>query len=277
MFTLAKNSLAFEIKDRVYGSQDKGISPKGATDQLSFKTAKVLLGEPEAFICYEIIFSTGITFEQACVFTLTGAHYQEMFLHSKEETSSLKHATVYRAQKGDFISLHQLSKGFRLYLMASSSPKSFKAEGLQRGEFSKYFSKSPSHIRLIKGPEFHYLKEPDNFFQNTFVISRDSNLIGLKLISESIPATHFDIISSFVNDGTIQLSKDGPIVLLRHRQTTGGYPRIFSVIAADLDTLAQYPLETHIHFKLIDISEAKTLLLQKEKEFHNFRNAFLDL
>ena len=41
-----------------------------------------------------------------------------------------------------------------------------------------------------------------------------------------------EMISKHVTDGTIQLAPSGPIVLLRHRQTVGGYPRIANVIEA---------------------------------------------
>lgn len=277
MLTLAKNSLAFEVKGRQYGLQDKGVSPKGASDQLSFELAKTLLGNPQSFICFEIIFSTEIYFDRDCVFTLTGAHYKEIFLHENKEKTSIEHSGIYKAKKGSFLSFHQLQKGFRLYLMASSEEKTFKRVGIRRGDFTKYFSKNPNYIRLIKGPEFHYLQNSKSFLESSFQISKDSNLIGLRLEGQDIEATSYDIISTYVNDGTIQLTKDGPIILLRHRQTTGGYPRIFSVISADIDTLSQYPICANIHFKLVEINEAKELLLQKEEELLNFKNIFLNL
>ena len=277
MFTLAKNSLGFEVKDKTYGLQDRGISPKGASDQLSFNIAKTLLGEPKNFRCFEIIFTSKIYFDKDCVFTLTGAHYKKMYLHDKGEKLLLEHSCVYKAKKGNFISIYQLQKGFRLYLMSSEEKISLKNEGLRRGEFSKYFSKSPSYIRLIKGPEFHYLKNSNDFFANPFKISMDSNLMGLRLISAKIQASKYDIISSSVDDGTVQLTQNGAIALLRHRQTTGGYPRIFSVIQADIDTLSQYPLGSYVHFKLIKMSEAKELLLYKENELRNFKQSVLKI
>jgi len=276
MFTLGKNALGFEVKDRVYGIQDKGVSPRGASDQLSFKVAKILLAEPKYFLCFEIIFAKQIIFDKDCVFTLTGAHYKEVYLHSNTKKSALEHSCVYKAQKGDYLSLHHLKIGFRLYLMASLDEKSLKMHGLKREKFSKYFQSSLPYIRLIKGPEYHYLIEPDNFFNITYKIAQDSNLIGLRLQSKDIKASKYDIISSSVNDGTVQLTKDGAIVLLRHRPTTGGYPRIFSVIAADLDTLAQYPLGSSIHFKLSSMSRAKELLLQKEQDLQDFKTSYLN-
>jgi len=274
MFTLAKNSLAFEVKERKYGLQDKGVSPKGASDQLSFEVAKILLNNPENYLCYEIIFTSKVCFTKDCTFTLTGAHYKETFLQYKDQTLKIEHACVYKAKAGSTLSYEHLQEGFRLYLMASTDTKSTKNEGRQRGKLSSYFSLPSKKIRLIQGPEYHYLKEPNSFENMSFKISKDSNLIGLRLTSKHIEASRYDIISAAVNDGTIQLTKDGAIVLLRHRQTTGGYPRVFSVISADIDTLAQYQLGESVHFKCITMKEAKELLKQNQKELQNFKSSF---
>jgi allophanate hydrolase len=49
-----------------------------------------------------------------------------------------------------------------------------------------------------------------------------------------------DIVSDAVLPGAVQVPGDGrPLVLMRDCQTTGGYPKIACVIAADLDRLAQ--------------------------------------
>ncbi len=71
------------------------------------------------------------------------------------------------------------------------------------------------------------------------------------------------MISEAVSDGTIQLTPEGPIILLRHRQTVGGYPRIFNVITADLDLLGQYAPHQIIRFKEVTRDQAHSLLTKK--------------
>ncbi|MDE4998803.1 hydrolase, partial [Francisella tularensis subsp. holarctica] len=65
-----------------------------------------------------------------------------------------------------------------------------------------------------------------------------------------------EMISQPVTDGTIQLAPSGPLVLLRHRQTVGGYPCIAYVIEADISKLSQYTPGYKIRFNLVSLEEA---------------------
>ena len=62
-----------------------------------------------------------------------------------------------------------------------------------------------------------------------------------------------NMISSPVADGTVQMSPSGPIILLRDRQTIGGYPRIFNVISVDINRLAQLGPRDFIKFQMLKI------------------------
>ena len=256
MFDLGPNSIGFEVNKREFGQQDRGISPKGANDQTSYVTALALLGNPEIFQCYEIFFANKITFGEDCIFALTGAHYQEVLLNEDK----VDHACVHEAQKGDVLTLKKLLKGFRVYLTASKTDKS--RIGKRRKPYAHYFSQEVCSIRVTKGPEFEYLQE--DFFKHAYKISTQSDMSGLRL-EKNIRANRYDIITAAVTDGTIQLTKDGPIILMRHRQTTGGYPRVFNVIEADMDRLAQYPHGTFLRFELISMKMSIELLLEHEK------------
>ncbi len=245
MFKLTKNFLAFD---------------GGHSDELSCQSCKILLGSPDTYQLMEIIYAAQATFTQDCIFILGGAHYREFSLNG----TKIEQNKVYEAHKGDVLTIQKLECGFRLYLMASAFEQS--RLGCYRGSFEQCFSSPKEKIRVIKGPEFDYLIDPKEFLENPFVISANSDLAGLRLESEKITAKRYDIVSSIVDDGLIQLTSNGPIVLLRQRQVTGGYPRIFSVIKTDLDFLAQYQIGSVVHFELIELTEAKTLLLQREEE-----------
>jgi allophanate hydrolase subunit 2 len=83
------------------------------------------------------------------------------------------------------------------------------------------------------------------------------------------------MISAPVNDGTIQLAPSGPIVLLRNRQTVGGYPRILNTISADLDLLAQYgPLQS-LRFRLVTMEEAWVIARTKKVDLDRLRRDYL--
>jgi biotin-dependent carboxylase-like uncharacterized protein len=66
------------------------------------------------------------------------------------------------------------------------------------------------------------------------------------------------LVSDAVVPGDIQILGDGtPIVLMRDHQPTGGYPRIATVIAADLDRFAQLRPGAEVRFKSMTVSHAQ--------------------
>jgi allophanate hydrolase subunit 2 len=68
----------------------------------------------------------------------------------------------------------------------------------------------------------------------------------------------FDIVSDAVAPGSIQVPGNGqPLVLLADRQTTGGYPKIATVISADLPALAQLPIGAKVSFEAVSLEAAE--------------------
>ena len=72
--------------------------------------------------------------------------------------------------------------------------------------------------------------------------------MGMRLTGR--PVRHskgFDIPSDGIAPGAIQVPGNGqPIVLLADRQTTGGYPKIATVISADLPALSRLPIGARV-------------------------------
>jgi UPF0271 protein len=75
------------------------------------------------------------------------------------------------------------------------------------------------------------------------------------------PLTHqgrAEIVSDGVLTGCIQVPADGqPIILLADHQTTGGYPKIATVIQADLPLLAQCLPGDRVRFQAVTLTEAQ--------------------
>jgi len=135
-------------------------------------------------------------------------------------------------------------------------------------EISKIYEPANS-IRCIKSIEWDLLDElsKQNFEKNNFEITNQSDRMGYRLSSEPLlleqPA---EIISSAVDAGTVQLLPDGNlIVLMADHQTTGGYPRIASVIKADLPKLSQVRPGQKIDFKTVTVTEAEDALISMEQ------------
>ena len=85
--------------------------------------------------------------------------------------------------------------------------------------------------------------------------------MGMRL--EGAPLAHrtpaaADIVSDGVTPGAIQVPGNGqPIILLADCQTVGGYPKIATVISADLPRLAQARPGQAIRFRAVDAVEAR--------------------
>ncbi|SMX31427.1 biotin-dependent carboxyltransferase family protein [Actibacterium lipolyticum] len=66
-----------------------------------------------------------------------------------------------------------------------------------------------------------------------------------------------NVVSEIVLPGDIQITGDGmPFVLMVECQTTGGYPRIGTVLPCDLPRVAQAPAGAELRFRFVDLEEA---------------------
>jgi len=65
------------------------------------------------------------------------------------------------------------------------------------------------------------------------------------------------VVSEVIVPGDIQVTGDGaPYVLMCESQSTGGYPRIATVLPSDLPRVAQAPLGARLRFRLYTLEEA---------------------
>ena len=126
----------------------------------------------------------------------------------------------------------------------------------------------PGAMRVVLGPQADYFSERGlaTFLSHRYRISDQISRMGVRLIGEEIEhAAGHDIPSDGVVTGAIQVPGNGlPIILLADRQTTGGYPKIATVISADLPRLAQLRPGDEIEFRAVDIEEAENIRRQSE-------------
>lgn len=121
-------------------------------------------------------------------------------------------------------------------------------------------------IRAIEGPEHHLIpiKVQRTFWESRWQVSREQSRMAVRLhpIDKMLSTSHWPNVltqlpSHAVLPGTVQLpSPETPIILLAESQTTGGYPRIASVIQADLWKLAHFPLGVPIYWQKVSLQEA---------------------
>ena len=117
-----------------------------------------------------------------------------------------------------------------------------------------------SPLRVIPGPQREYFTDAawEQFVGEEFAVSREADRMGLRLDGPRLEHSHgADIVSDGVTPGAIQVPGDGrPIVLLADCQTVGGYPKIATVIGADLPRLAHALPGHRLRFIAVNAEQA---------------------
>jgi biotin-dependent carboxylase-like uncharacterized protein len=115
-------------------------------------------------------------------------------------------------------------------------------------------------IRVVLGPQHDYFAEDQiaAFLAGPWSVSTKGDRMAYFLDGPQLThARGYNIVSDGIAIGAIQVPGDGrPIVLMADRQSTGGYPKIATVIGPDLGRLAQARPGTSFSFEAVSIAQA---------------------
>lgn len=119
-------------------------------------------------------------------------------------------------------------------------------------------------IRLLPGPQSALFSEAQRaaFLSAHFTRGQRGNRQGVRLETDRRfqAESAAGLASDMIGPGDVQLTGDGvPYVLLAECQTVGGYPRIGTVLPADLPRLAQAAPGARLCFRAIPLEEADPL------------------
>lgn len=274
------------------GYRSLGVNPGGAMDRTAVRLINSLIGNDENAAVLEMHFpSAEIVFESKTHFALGGANFDAELDNEKIDNWRCR-----KADAGSVLKFRGPVKGNRCYLAIAGvldfdrplgSP-SVQVKGDERigitGETRRTFigenirvssslipvySRFPT-VRVIDGPEAYLLTDEssEHFFNEQFTVLPASNRMGFRLQGEPLSLSEpFEMVSSAVCFGTVQLLPDGQmIVLMADHQTTGGYPRIANVASVDLPLLAQLGAGDKVAFHKITIEEAEELAMRFERD-----------
>jgi biotin-dependent carboxylase-like uncharacterized protein len=282
-----------------YGYSNIGVTNSGVMDEYAYFWANKMLGNSLETNILEIAFSNVIFKVNASTqISITGARC-EFFINDIQKECW----QTYKVKAGDIIKIAKILEGNRVYLGVfggfnitkefGSNSTTIKenlggldGEKLKKGDilafdeylffYNKRLKKEfiPSYndeltLRVILGYQDENFSQiqKNKFFSNIFTLSNDFNRMGCKLNGEPILCDIDGIISEGISFGAIQIPSDGqPIILLKDRQTIGGYPKIGSVLSIDCFKLSQAKANTKIRFQEITYIEAS----KKVKEFYSF-------
>ncbi len=123
-------------------------------------------------------------------------------------------------------------------------------------------------IRVILGPQADYFTEDavETFLSSDYTVSFQSDRMGYRLDGPTLAhAKGYNIVSDGIVTGAIQVPGSGqPIVLMVDNPTTGGYPKIATVISADIPVVGRRSPGRKIRFVAINIDEARLARKQQE-------------
>ena len=117
-------------------------------------------------------------------------------------------------------------------------------------------------LRVVGTPQTHLFprSEIERFGCTTFRKDARGNRMGQRLIVDGAGfglEMGLSILSETIVPGDIQITGDGaPFVLLSECQTTGGYPRIGTVLPCDLPRLVQAKVGADLQFRFVTHEDA---------------------
>lgn len=285
-----------------FGYQNYGVTHCGAIDPYLLRVANILIGNPQGMACLEFTLAGGefICTAHSLRISFAGDFPVSINGISKDSFCSL------HLKEGDCLHIGSVSKNIRGYLAVAGgfcgkkelgSYSSHTRSGL--GSFAKptkvgstlptnesfapigrehFFSfalrrKRRGGIRVVLGPQESNFTEKaiKDFFTKPFSIAQNSDRMGYRLEGNIIEhAGDGNIISDPVVPGSIQVPAVGnPVVLMADCPTTGGYPKIGTIISVDRGVLAQIGPGSEVAFEPISVEDAQMLRREEEKFFRS--------
>lgn len=276
------------------GYEDRGVPPSGVMDSLSFSIANALVANRPGTGAIEFTL-TGPTLrlggsQTRCIAVTGDAEVTLNNLPLSIYHSHLMHP-------GDILAIKRIKSGARGYLAVSGgfdvvaqlgSVSTLTRAGLG-GFHGRVMQKNdrlplcdnPGHgvagvradclypqrekrpFRVVWGPQDAYFDDHARrqFQAQRYQLSPQCDRMGYRL--QGKPIEHlggFNIISDAISHGSIQIPGDGlPIIAMNDRQTTGGYPKIATVIRADLARLGQLKPGDSLQFEAVSVEKAESI------------------
>jgi biotin-dependent carboxylase-like uncharacterized protein len=282
-----------------HGAQRYGLTPSGAMDRLALAVANALVGNEPFAAAVEIgpfaasftarggavrialagalrnadiggraaAFETSTTLAEGETLTLgfaRGGSFSYLAIEGGIEGEPIFGSLAVNARTGLGSPYPRpLQAGDELHTKAASSTAENRVE---------LPATATGPIRVVLGPQDDEFSDEAKalFLASDWKISATSDRMGYRLEGPVIKHLHgHNIVSDGTVNGSIQVPGNGaPIVLMTDRGTSGGYPKIATVISADFGRLAQIQAGTGFRFRAVSMAEAQDAARQFAKLLH---------
>lgn len=277
-----------------------GVSASGAADALSLRVGNKILGNPENIAGLEMTLLGGsFQFSADTRVAVTGSDFGTTIDGLPLEMNAIR-----EIGRGQTLQFGPTKSGARCYLCVRggievpavlgsrsthllSALGGFEGRALRKGDilgiggdskcgaatFSTMNRSSLESardiVRVTTGPQWDSFSEEtkSNFLRQAYVVTEEANRMGIRLkgTDHQLQSTG-EMITEGVSLGAIQATPGGqPIILFVEQQTTGGYPKIANVIAADLHKVGQLRPRDEFRFELVTMERARELFLEQER------------
>lgn len=261
------------------GFMHYGISSNGAMDQYSYLMGNELVGNAFPQPSIEI---TAFDFQMSSTIDIpiciTGAPAELTI-----DSVPIAAGQMIMLPAGKVLSVEKIRQGLRVYIAVGGGIEvplvlgsctmdtvGMIGERLCPGQQLRLknpppFYGSPWNIRVCDGCNVEVFADHlQQFYQAAYTVAPDSNHVGIRL--EGLPIVGHqptEVMSRGVCAGSIQIVPSGtPIIVLKGRGGTAGYPIIAVVSAVDMDLIGQIRPGDAVRFTWISIDEA----IQKYRE-----------
>lgn len=163
---------------------------------------------------------------------------------------------------------------------AAFVPQQLALRSLRMENLPFYRMDDTAVVRVVLGPQDdHFSAEGlEAFFSEVYTVTAESDRMGYRLEGAPIPRAEGkegNIISDGVAFGSVQVpDSQMPIVMMADRQTTGGYPKLGSVITADLCKMAQLRAGEKVRFVKMTLEQAHQALLEQRSFLRSLEKTF---
>jgi biotin-dependent carboxylase-like uncharacterized protein len=133
-------------------------------------------------------------------------------------------------------------------------------------------------IRVVLGPQADYFS-PDTiktFLSGIYTVSPQADRMGYRLDGPKLDhAKGYDIVSDGIVAGSVQVPGSGhPIILLADAQTSGGYPKIATVISADVPLIGRRGPGSAIRFAAVERDVAEQARRDQDRQIKQWIGDF---
>lgn len=272
-----------------FGYGTLGVSAAGAADRVALRLGNRLVGNPPGAAGLEMTLLGGVfRFERDSVIALTGGDF--------ECSVPMWRAVAVRA--GETVRCGGARSGARCYLcvaggidvpavLGSRSAHALSGiggGGLRRGAVlslgagrgaeagrgvkpARLYPAGAIHVTPSVQTDWFSPEQRQVFVSTVWRVSNAADRMGLRLEGPPIAcAGGGRMLTEGAPLGAVQLPPGGePIILFVDQQTTGGYPKIASVISADLHRVGQLRPREAVRFEWVTPDEARRRLLELER------------